>query len=77
MALPSTHQVTQLLKAWTTGDKRALDKLRLWCMRNWIASRSAAWLVNAPATFCKRLRSSGPPLFAIGTLAPEANAYPT
>lgn len=27
MALPSTHQVTQLLKAWTTGDERALDQL--------------------------------------------------
>jgi hypothetical protein len=27
MALPSTHQATQLPKAWTTGDERALDKL--------------------------------------------------
>jgi RNA polymerase sigma-70 factor, ECF subfamily len=27
MALPSTHEVTQLLKAWTTGDKQALEKL--------------------------------------------------
>jgi RNA polymerase sigma factor (TIGR02999 family) len=27
MALPSTHEVTQLLKAWTTGDERALEKL--------------------------------------------------
>src|SRR5580658_7761059 len=27
MALPSTHEVTQLLKAWTTGDDRALEKL--------------------------------------------------
>ena len=27
MALPSTHEVTQLLKAWTTGDEHALDKL--------------------------------------------------
>jgi RNA polymerase sigma factor (TIGR02999 family) len=27
MALPSTHEVTQLLKAWTTGDERALEQL--------------------------------------------------
>jgi RNA polymerase sigma factor (TIGR02999 family) len=27
MALPSTHEVTQLLKAWTTGDEGALQKL--------------------------------------------------
>ena len=25
--MPSTHDVTQLLKAWTTGDERALEKL--------------------------------------------------
>jgi RNA polymerase sigma-70 factor, ECF subfamily len=25
--VPSTHDVTQLLKAWTTGDERALEKL--------------------------------------------------
>lgn len=27
MALPSTHEVTQLLKAWTNGDEHALEKL--------------------------------------------------
>src|SRR5271169_3386741 len=27
MALPSTHEVTQLLKAWTSGDEHALEKL--------------------------------------------------
>lgn len=27
MTLPSTHEVTQLLKAWTTGDEQALEKL--------------------------------------------------
>jgi hypothetical protein len=27
MALPSTHEVTQLLKAWTTGDEQTLEKL--------------------------------------------------
>jgi RNA polymerase sigma-70 factor (ECF subfamily) len=27
MALPSTHEVTQLLKAWTTGEEQALEKL--------------------------------------------------
>lgn len=27
MALPSTHEVTQLLKAWTAGDQTALEKL--------------------------------------------------
>jgi hypothetical protein len=27
MAQPSTHEVTQLLKAWTTGDEQALEKL--------------------------------------------------
>jgi len=27
MDVPSTHDVTQLLKAWTTGDERALEKL--------------------------------------------------
>jgi len=27
MALPSTQDVTQLLKAWTTGDEHALEKL--------------------------------------------------
>lgn len=27
MALPSTHEVTQLLKAWTNGDEQALEKL--------------------------------------------------
>src|SRR5271167_3722192 len=27
MALPSTHEVTQLLKAWTGGDEHALEKL--------------------------------------------------
>jgi hypothetical protein len=27
MAQPSAHEVTQLLKAWTTGDERALEKL--------------------------------------------------
>src|ERR1039458_6220052 len=27
MALPSAHEVTQLLKAWTTGDEQALEKL--------------------------------------------------
>jgi RNA polymerase sigma-70 factor, ECF subfamily len=27
MVLPSTHEVTQLLKAWTSGDEQALEKL--------------------------------------------------
>ena len=27
MSLPSTHEVTRLLKAWTTGDEQALEKL--------------------------------------------------
>src|SRR5580693_4889209 len=27
MALPSTHEVTELLKAWTRGDEQALEKL--------------------------------------------------
>jgi len=27
MALPSTHEITQLLKAWAAGDDRALEKL--------------------------------------------------
>jgi len=27
MTLPPTHEVTQLLKAWTAGDEQALDKL--------------------------------------------------
>jgi RNA polymerase sigma factor (TIGR02999 family) len=27
MVLSSTHEVTQLLKAWTTGDEQALEKL--------------------------------------------------
>jgi RNA polymerase sigma factor (TIGR02999 family) len=27
MTLPSTHEVTQLLKAWTAGDQEALEKL--------------------------------------------------
>ena len=27
MVLPSTHEVTRLLKAWTTGDEQALEKL--------------------------------------------------
>src|SRR5208283_988209 len=27
MVLQSTHEVTQLLKAWTTGDEQALEKL--------------------------------------------------
>jgi RNA polymerase sigma factor (TIGR02999 family) len=27
MTLPSTHEVTQLLKAWTAGDEQALEKL--------------------------------------------------
>jgi RNA polymerase sigma factor (TIGR02999 family) len=27
VALPSTHEVTQLLKAWTAGDEQALEKL--------------------------------------------------
>ena len=27
MSSPSTHEVTQLLKAWTAGDEEALDKL--------------------------------------------------
>jgi RNA polymerase sigma factor (TIGR02999 family) len=27
VALPSTHEVTQLLKAWTKGDEQALEKL--------------------------------------------------
>lgn len=27
MAAPSTHEVTQLLKAWTSGDEQALEKL--------------------------------------------------
>ncbi len=27
MALPSNHEVTQLLRAWTAGDKSALEKL--------------------------------------------------
>jgi RNA polymerase sigma-70 factor, ECF subfamily len=27
MALPSSHEVTQLLKAWTAGDQQALEKL--------------------------------------------------
>jgi hypothetical protein len=27
MSLPSTHEVTQLLKAWTAGDEQALEKL--------------------------------------------------
>jgi RNA polymerase sigma-70 factor, ECF subfamily len=27
MVLPATHEVTRLLKAWTTGDQQALEKL--------------------------------------------------
>jgi RNA polymerase sigma factor (TIGR02999 family) len=27
LAVPSTHEVTQLLRAWTTGDEQALEKL--------------------------------------------------
>jgi hypothetical protein len=27
MAAPLAHEVTQLLKAWTTGDEQALEKL--------------------------------------------------
>jgi len=27
MALPASHDITQLLKAWTAGDERALEKL--------------------------------------------------
>src|ERR1017187_3068508 len=27
LAQPSTHEVTQLLKAWTAGDEQALEKL--------------------------------------------------
>jgi len=27
MVLPSTHEVTRLLKAWTTGDEQALERL--------------------------------------------------
>jgi hypothetical protein len=27
MALPSTHEVTHILKAWTAGDEQALEKL--------------------------------------------------
>jgi RNA polymerase sigma factor (TIGR02999 family) len=27
MAVPSTHEVTRLLKAWTAGDEQALEKL--------------------------------------------------
>ena len=27
MPLPSTHEVTQLLKAWSTGDEQALERL--------------------------------------------------
>ncbi len=27
MALPSSHEVTELLKAWTAGDEQALEKL--------------------------------------------------
>ena len=27
MVVPSTHEVTQLLRAWTTGDEQALEKL--------------------------------------------------
>jgi RNA polymerase sigma factor (TIGR02999 family) len=27
MPVPSTHEVTQLLKAWSTGDEQALEKL--------------------------------------------------
>ena len=27
MTVSSTHEVTQLLKAWTTGDQQALEKL--------------------------------------------------
>ena len=27
MVLPATHEVTQLLRAWTTGDEQALEKL--------------------------------------------------
>ena len=27
MVLPSTHEVTQLLRAWTSGDEQALEKL--------------------------------------------------
>jgi len=27
MAAPSTHEVTQLLKAWSTGDEQALERL--------------------------------------------------
>jgi hypothetical protein len=27
MTLPSTHDITQMLKAWTAGDEQALEKL--------------------------------------------------
>jgi hypothetical protein len=50
MAVPSTHEVTQLLKAWTTGDERRWRNSPLWCIGNCIEWRSAAWRGNDPVT---------------------------
>ena len=45
MALPSTHEVTQLLKAWTTGDEQALEKLTplVYEQLHRVAHRCCSW----------------------------------
>jgi len=54
MVLQSTHEVTQLLKAWTTGDEQALEKLTPLVYRRLHQVAQRLWRDNDPATPCKR-----------------------
>jgi hypothetical protein len=58
MAVPSTHEVTQLLKAWTTGDEQALEKLTRMVYRQLHRVAQRCMAGNDPVTPCKRLQLS-------------------
>ncbi len=58
MTLPSSHEVTQLLKAWSAGDEQALERLTPLCVSSCTGSRNATWLINAPTIPCKPRRWS-------------------
>ena len=53
MPIPSSHDVTQLLKAWAAGDEQALEKLTplVYEQLHRVAQRYMA--TERPATLCK------------------------
>jgi hypothetical protein len=53
--MPSAHEITELLQAWSGGDPQALDRLTPLFTTNYTGAHSVIWRANDPTTRCKPL----------------------